>query len=385
MQFVDIVGQKEAKEIFIHSVQTERVSHAQLLTGPAGVGKLPFALAAAQYLNCLQPTETDSCGTCAVCTKFNKLAHPDLHFVLPIFSKTTAGQAATTDDFIEEFRKLLDKQPYLSLKAWNHCISTDNKQLVIPIHEIRNLKRKVSLMAFEAKYKVVLLWHADKLNTEAANAFLKLLEEPPDKTLIILTADTGAGLLPTITSRCQTLRLGRLNMPEIQSYLKTQLQLSETEAHDTALLADGSLTQALEILQEIQNATPEKDKGGPMAPRFMAFMRTCYSGKFVEMEKWARSLSDQSREYQKLFLNYVLQKLRDATLLRFDLPEAALITAQEQQFLSNFAKQMDLERLQAIQHHLEQSSFYLSRNANAQMVFMILALRLHYILRVRLS
>lgn len=372
MQFQDLVNQQNARASFAQSVRSNRLSHALALKGPPGAGKLPFALAAAQFANCLQPLESDSCGECASCRKFAQLAHPDLYLVFPYFSKTVAGRASNSEDFMDAFRARFTERPYMSAGAWAGALEAENKQLMIPIHEIRALKSKVYYKAYEAKYKIIIVWQADKMRQEAANAFLKLLEEPPDETLIFLTTDDPTQLLPTIRSRCQFLTLGRLPSEDIRQYLTAKHGLASAAAEETALMADGSLARALEILQHSDES---------FSKEFIEWMRMCYEGLMVKFMEWTDRFARNNKEYHKLFLAFALQKTRDALLYRYGAEQLALNSGAEREFLRKFSQFLDAGKIERMQSALEDAGFHIARNANANLTFLNLSLNLHEIMR----
>jgi DNA polymerase III subunit delta' len=367
MRFAQLIGHQMLQTHVRKAIQETRLGHALLLKGPAGVGKLGFASAIAQYVNCQQPTNLDSCGQCPSCQKIDQAIHPDLHFVLPIYSKIHGGQALSTDDFMGDFRAKWLTQPFLSLEEWTTVLEAYNKQLMIPIHEIRQLKRKLSLQAFEGRFKVVIIWHADKMKTEAANALLKLLEEPPDQTLLLLTADDDAALLPTITSRCQLLQFGRLSRPLIASYLVHQLKLNTEEAEEVALLSEGSMTRALQQLEHTQQ---------PFTDTFVQWMRACYDGKVQTIQRWQEGVQRLSREHQKLLMVYTLHMFREVLLLKLNLDELTHLNAKERTFIERFATTIPINALEPVVEGIEKAIFHLSRNANANMVFFMLSLHI---------
>ncbi|RMG54864.1 MAG: hypothetical protein D6722_28555, partial [Bacteroidetes bacterium] len=219
MRFQDLIGQEAAVSRVQEAIRHNRLAHALLLTGPAGVGKLALATAIAQYVNCEQPTGGDSCGRCPQCLKISKGLHPDLRYVLPIISKTSGGRRYLTADYFDEFRQAFFADPYFGFAAWQRTLGGANKQLFISVHEIRDLKRGVYLKSFEGAYKCIIVWNAEYINTEGANAFLKLLEEPPDRTLILMTCSDPSLLLTTINSRCQRIPMQRIPTADIEGYL----------------------------------------------------------------------------------------------------------------------------------------------------------------------
>ena len=183
MQFKDITGQEKIKNSLRAAVKQDRVPHALMFLSKDGNGNLPLSIALSAFLNCLNPTAEDSCGTCASCTKHKQLIHPDLHFVIPTFNK--GSQPATTNDFLPEFRNLLVNNLYANTEDWKNQIGSENKALNINSKQCRDMIKSMALKTFEGKYKVVIVWMPEYLK-EQGNILLKLIEEPAPKTVLIL-------------------------------------------------------------------------------------------------------------------------------------------------------------------------------------------------------
>jgi len=262
--------------------------------------------------------------------------------------------------------------PYLSLSKWATLLDGENKQLGIFIHDIRELKRKLNLKAFEQKYKVVILWYAEKINVEGANAFLKLLEEPTDQTLILLCTSDTSQLLPTIRSRCQSLYLQKLSPSDIKNYLQIHFELDEQHAQEIAFLSDGSLSKAIDIANE-SNAS--------FSELYMEWIRTCYEGSLEKLQTVIEKITKNSRENQKLFLDFTLQKLRDTILFQTGLEEFSSATELDKEFLKKFSKFINSKGIEGIVMEINQAYNFISRNANAQLVFMAASLKINAILK----
>lgn len=370
MLFADVVGQAATKHHFLHAVQQNRLPHALLLRGPAGVGKLPLALACAQYLVCQNPGQADSCGQCASCSKMAQGIHPDVHLAFPIFLQTVGGKTQTSDEFMDDFRRSVLVAPYLSLAVWGTALEAENKQLIISIAEVRELKRKMQLTAFEGSKKIVVIWHAEKINQEGANAFLKLLEEPPPDTHIILTLEEPAQLLPTILSRCQTLRVPPLHLQEVADYLTTCEQLQPRQAADLAVVADGSLSAALAALHHATDG---------MLDQFQRWMRLCYEGKFTGLHAFAEEIVQMPKESQKLFVQFALKKFRDALVIQAGAPALAQLQENEKAFITNFSKTLGLQGVERAAALLEETLMHINRNANPNLLWLQLSLDLNRI------
>jgi DNA polymerase-3 subunit delta' len=376
MQFSLLRGVDRPKEIVQRAVDSGKLSHALLLLGPEGNGKLAFAAALAAYLNCKSPVDGDSCGKCPDCIKATKLIHPDIHFILPYPGALTDKDKSPTAEVIHEFRPRFLDNPWLELEDWKQTLAADNKQLGITVDEIRLLKKRMSLKAFEGRFKVVIIWGADKMNISAANSFLKLLEEPPDNTILILTTIDAADLLPTIRSRCQTLLMNRIPATEIASYLEQKYNLEEQQALQVALMAEGNMRKAQVLAEKDTQSVSEK---------FPIWMRLCYEAKMDEISKLAEDFSRESREFQKFFMESALHRVRDTLKVRF-LPENQLLfPGAEIQFLRKFNQTLTEAKLEKIASLIDEAVYHVSRNANAQMLMVSLSLKIHKILREKVT
>jgi len=372
MQFSDIIGQEKAKKAFLSVAKENRLPHALILKGHEGIGKLAFANAIAQFINCENPTETDSCGVCASCSKIRKGIHPDVRFIFPTVKATIDGKEATSDDYFAKFReKFHGGNHYFSFRDWMQTLDAENKQFEIRIHEIRELKRKVSLKAFEAKFKVVIIWNAETIRVEAANAMLKLLEEPPDKTIMIMTVTDQSQLLTTINSRCQRLQMHRVKEPVMQAWLQKNYKMDEDQALQVASLSDGSVTRAIELVNETERS---------ISDLYQNWLRTCFKGEYEGIQGIVATITKENKEFQKIFLGFALQKLRDSLLYSFGLPDYAFATGSEREFQEKFSKYLQFNGIDELSRLMEDSLYYVSRNANSTLVFSVLSLRVHSLL-----
>jgi len=218
MRFSDIIGNDELKATLVRMIDTDRLGHAILLSEEGGWGALAFAVALSQYLNCKEPHDSDSCGKCSSCHKFNKLIHPDLHFAFPINATAELSdsekKAPVSDYFLKQWRELFIANPYFSEMDLYEAIGIDKKSGIIGVNEAKRIFEKLTLKSFEADYKTMIIWLPEKMNQEASNKLLKLLEEPPAGTLFILVSHAPEKILTTIRSRCQHIRLKPLSREE---------------------------------------------------------------------------------------------------------------------------------------------------------------------------
>jgi len=218
MRFDEIIGNEDLKKLLMQVVDEGRLPHAVLLTEDAPWGGVAFAIALAQYVNCSDHSKGDSCGECGSCHKYGKLIHPDLHFIFPVSATKSLSEAEKkapiSEYFAAEWQKLVLENPYFSEQALYDAIGVEGKSGIISVHEARRIIEKLSLKSFEAEYKCVIIYLPEKMNQEASNKLLKLIEEPPVGTLFILVSQSPEKIISTIRSRCQLIRLKPLTAAE---------------------------------------------------------------------------------------------------------------------------------------------------------------------------
>lgn len=378
MLFSEVIGHEELKKRLIQSVRESRVSHAQLFLGPEGSGKLPLALAYAQYINCTNRSETDSCGVCPSCRKFMSLTHPDLHFVFPTATNKGVKQNPESDLFISEWREYLtDCQCYADLSDWFNKLDIENKQGVINVRDAVTILRKLSFKAYESEYKIAIIWMADKLNVQCANKLLKLIEEPPAKTLFILIAENQEELLTTIRSRCMLVKVPKITMPEVQDALVQKFACSAQEAYDAAALADGNWLMA-------QHFVKDKEDEKLYAGIFQKWMRYCFKGAVPELiDLVANDIKPLGREKQKEFLEYGLNIFHNSLLFNNNMSDYVLLPTDEKNFTQNFAPFINIRNVGQICSLFEESINQIERNGNASIIFTDNSFKITKLLRVK--
>ena len=329
MYFKDIIGQETVKQRLRLEVREGRVPHAQLFAGPEGTGALPLAIAYARFLLCTRRGEEDACGTCPSCVKLNKLAHPDLHFVFPVVKRKGGGDTVS-DDYIREWRELAISTPYFGMNHWLDAMGAENQQAQIFVKESDELVRKLSLKSSEGGYKVVIIWLPEKMKVECANKLLKLLEEPPAQTVFLLVSEEPDRILPTILSRTQRINVPRLEDAEIAEALKARFGLQDTDAAETARLAEGSYLQALETIHLSEDTQL-------FFGLFVSLMRLAYQRKVKEMREWSDTVAAMGRERQKDFLTYCQRMVRESFVSNFHRKEMNYMNREEENFTIRFA------------------------------------------------
>lgn len=368
MYFKDIIGQETVKQRLRLEVREGRVPHAQLFAGPEGTGALPLAIAYARFLLCTRRGEEDACGTCPSCVKLNKLAHPDLHFVFPVVKRKGGGDTVS-NDYIREWRELAISTPYFGMNHWLDAMGAENQQAQIFVKESDELVRKLSLKSSEGGYKVVIIWLPEKMKVECANKLLKLLEEPPAQTVFLLVSEEPDRILPTILSRTQRINVPRLEDAEIAEALKVRFGLQDTDAAETARLAEGSYLQALEIIHQSEDTQL-------FFGLFVSLMRLAYQRKVKEMREWSDTVAAMGRERQKDFLTYCQRMVRESFVSNFHRKEMNYMNREEENFTIRFAPFINERNVMGITDELAEAQTHIEQNVNPRMVFFDFALKM---------
>ena len=367
MFFKDVIGQEEAKQRLIREAKEGKIAHARLFCGPEGIGKLPLAIAYARYLSCNNPGEKDACGICPSCIKFNKLAHPDLHFVFPVIKKKSKD--TVSDDFITEWRELLSQTPYFNLNIWLEEIGAENQQAQIYVKESDEIIRKLSLKSSQGGYKIMIIWLPEKMNVECSNKLLKLLEEPPSQTIFLLVSEEPDMLLTTIQSRTQRFALYGIEEKYITERLQSQYGLQERDAISIGHRSEGNFLKALESIH-----LNEENK--LFFDLFVSLMRLSYQRKIREMKQWSETLAAMGRERQKHFLSYCQRLVRENFMFNFQDPSLIFMNEEEQNFSKRFAPYINEKNVMGIMDELSEAQRHIEQNVNARMVFFDFSLKM---------
>lgn len=383
MLFSEIIGQQELKTRFVRTVVENRIPHAQLLRGPEGVGKLALAIAYAQYICCENRTSTDSCGVCPSCVKYRKLAHPDLHFVFPIIKP--ANKTAVCDDFVTDFRSMVLENHYFSVNDWYSKISGDAKQGLIYSSESEEILRKLSLKTYESEYKIMIVWLPEKMHNTCANKLLKILEEPPEKTLFLMVSNAPDQIITTILSRTQHIQIPRLGEDEIMKALlqNQELEIENEEAKYAAHIANGSYLAALAVLND-------GDENKENFERFVLIMRLAWQvgnkkdhASLKTLRKWSDDMAAASvgRERQKNFLSYAQRMTRENFIWNIQQPELNNLTSFEVNFSQRFSPFINERNVELLMTEFALAERHIEQNVNAKMVFFDLTLKVIMLLK----
>jgi len=376
MQFSDLIGQEGIKKRLIRNVRENRLPHAQMLLGEGGYGTFPLALAYAQYILCQDKKDDDSCGECPACHKAGKMVHPDLHFVYPVATTKSVNRNPVSDDFINEWRTFVLEDPYIVPSAWYEFIGMENKQGIINVHESAAILRKLSFKSFESDYKIMIIWLPEKMNRSSANKLLKIIEEPPSKTLFIMVAENTDSMLPTVLSRTQMIKVPSIGQEELAQYLQNRFEQQGSELDAAAVLSGGNYNRAMEYMRSA-------DASDQVLEIFIKMMRLAYMAKIPELMTWVDEISSLGRERQKSFLVYAIRMIRENFLLNLKETELAVVTQQEREFSEKFSAFITTENIEGIYSAFNLAHNHIEANAYARLVFLDMSLKLSGLIRPR--
>jgi DNA polymerase-3 subunit delta' len=373
MLFQQIIGQEQIKKRLIRSVNDNRISHAQLFLGPEGCGKLSLAIAYAQYICCENKKEDDSCGVCKSCVKFEKLVHPDLHFLYP-FSSTKDKNLSISH--IADWRALLlEKKCYISLNEWYDAIGMQQKQGFINAHDCNEVIKTLSLKSYESEYKIMVIWMIEKLFHSAAPKLLKILEEPPDKTLFLLICENHEQVINTILSRAQIIKIPKISDKDIMHALTHTHELTPQKANEIVRLVEGNYNEA--VLLATDNINDENFK------LFRDWMRLCYRDSVVGLIEWVEKFSKKGRENHKSFLLNAIRVLRESLLVGTGKTELLKSEGEELKFATDFSPFIHTNNVLPIIQEFNDSIFHIERNANPKILFLDLSLKMTGFLKIK--
>ena len=359
-------------------VQENRVPHALMFCGPQGCGKLAMALAFASYLldereSAPEELTEEQKRTQAMLRKWE---HPDLHFTFPTIKTSDMGgdHNPVSLDFIKEWKEMLLSQgPYVLISDWMQRMGKSdadfNKQAIITVEETDNISRELSMMSSQGGYKISLIWLPERMNIQAANKILKLLEEPPRQTLFLLVSENPELLLETIRSRTQRLDFKKIDNDSLEQALIERRALAQEMAHRIARIANGNWNAALEELDSGNENRQHLDM-------FIMLMRLAYMRNIHDLKKWSDVVATFGREKQKRMLDYFMHMLRESFMYNFRNPELSYMTQEEENFARNFARFINEANIIDISNLFEETKRFIAQNANPKIVFFDLALKI---------
>lgn len=364
MRFAEIVGQKRIKSQLAAMADEGRVSHAILFSEEPGYGAFPLSLAFAQYLSCNSKESGDSCGSCPSCNKFNKLIHPDLHFAMPVSTTRTftAEKKPVSDLFAAEWREIVIRDFYFTEQDWYEHIGIENKSGIIGVNEASLISRKLSLRSFEGGKKFLIMWLPERMNQEAANKLLKLMEEPPPDTFIFLVSEAPERIIPTIISRCQIIKLTPIETDELAAELTQESDLTSEDAMFWALISGGSLSRARALIGE---SGKESEFYRPLN----VLLDGCSNRDLKKVVAFWEEVSLMGREKQRAFCEYTMEFLRRALVTRAGTPEISNTPPAQKEFTQYWSQRLKSSFFVKAYDSLNEALADIDRNVNSKYIF----------------
>ena len=369
MLFRDIIGHAFIKKELQRNLTLGRIPHCQLICGPEGSGALPVAIAYARQVICNElDQKAEFCNL-----KISELKHPDLHFVYPVANNQDVKSKAISSSFITNWREFLSLNPYGNLFEWYMSIGIENKQGKIGKDEAENLIKKMSLKSYEGGWKAVIIWMAEKMNPSATNKLLKLIEEPPEKTLFIFVAEDELLLMDTLVSRCQRINLNKIPNDLIKKALIDK-GFSNELANKASLESNGSYNKAFSFAKG-------KESDSVFEKWFQSWVRSAFKVKknkeaVLELVEWSKTVSKSGRETQKKFIAYSLEVFRQALLLNYGISELTFYSPSTDFNFDSFSKFIGGANVEEISLELENAYIQIQSNGNPNMIFTDLSLKL---------
>jgi DNA polymerase III subunit delta' len=375
MQFSEILGQEHIKNHLTQSADLGRIPHAQLFVGPEGSGTLPMAIAYAQYILCNNQNGENSGSNEACNLKFQKISHPDLHFVYPTVSTEKVDKKPKSIDFIADWRQFISQNRYGGLFDWYSVLGVQNKQGEIRVDDAQEILKSLALKSYEGGYKIMIVWMADKMNIAASNKLLKLLEEPPEKTVFILISENEEDIIQTIRSRCQVLHFNGLSEHVIAEALISREQIEPKLATKIAHQAQGNYNKALHLLKD-------DSEEFPFEQWFVVWVRAAFKAKgnaavIADLIQWSEQIAALGRETQKKFLQYCIDIFRQALLHNYETPSLVYFEPTVEKFsIDKFAPFVNGNNIHEIFQELSDAIYHIERNGNAKIILTDLSIKL---------
>ena len=370
MLFKEIIGHDVTKKKLVTAVRNEHIPHALLFSGREGSANLAMALAFITYFFCENRGKEDACGVCPSCHKNQKLIHPDVNFSFPFI--TQKNRDPVSDNLLPEWRNFVLQDPYNSAAGWNTYFGGENKQLYISVDESRQIIRKLSLKPFEARHNIMLIWLPEYMNTPAANALLKIIEEPPDDSIFIIVTNDEKKMMPTILSRTQSIYIRPFTDAELISILVEKHFIDKKEAAKISHLVDGNINEALRLARDVELNSHAM---------FREWMRLCYTQDHQKLVQFANQYHSLGKVSQQILLQYGLSLLRESLICELGETSLLRVMGEELEFVKKFSITLDPEAIEKLSGLISEASYHLERNANDKIVMLDLSLRASEIFR----
>ena len=377
MQFKDIIGHKEEIQKLRDIIDRKQLPHALLLHGPSGVGKFRTARAFIQYLCCTDRTpEGDSCGKCPSCIQTAKFNNPDIHYIFPVLKKTNPTRTISAD-YLQEWIEFLSNHSYMPSDQWLRIIEAGNSRPIIYVAESEEILRLSSLSAYGNGFKIFVIWEPEKMNIEASNKLLKVIEEPFEDTLFLFVSNNPGEIIPTIRSRLRAVEFGRLPDSAIKTFMEERGK-SVSEADALARIARGNMNTAFMLTRE----DGEIDEFRAM---FIDAMRAAYARKMPELRNLADKFAAFGREKSIRLLHYFARMIRESFISNLHNDHLKSMTREEEMFVAKFGPFVNSANVEEISSQIDRAVNDISRNANQKIVWFDFLIELCRLIRTNMS
>lgn len=359
MLFANSIIQEKVKSFFSQVLQNNRLAHAYLFYGKAGTGKTAFAFELAKALNCLGLLNRP-CNECPACIKITNAQHADVKFIFPV------SKSLKEDKWIELLRQKT-KNPYKKMPLSGH--------LNIPIDSIRALKKEAMYAPYEAKKRVFIVTGIENFSREAANSFLKLLEEPPANLILILITNDFNSVLDTIRSRCQPVLFSPFSDEQIIKIVGS-FNDNKIDITTAVRINQYNIENIIDFLEQ-----PEDE----LRPLIVEFLRASALGNWLDLNQVIENIL-QTRDKNKAmeFINLMMLWLTDAYRLNLHQDESQLSNADMKDVISKFAKYYNSIDYSVLIERMEQAFKDIKGNMNTSLVLFNLAIEIKGILQAKI-
>lgn len=374
MKFKEIPGNEICKQRLIDMVDNDRIPHALLLEGPEGIGKLAMARAMAQYIHCTNKQSGDSCGECAACRQHQTLNHIDTFYVFPVVKLDKMNTPPISDDFLAEWKEFLADGMYADINKWATFFNKKNSHPVTYVTESASLLHKLSFTTHTSRYKVIVWWLPERMNEEASNKLLKMIEEPFPDTLFIMVSNNPKAILPTIYSRVQRIEMRRLSDADVAGILESSHSIDPTDAMSIAHISDGNMIKAYANIQNDNDANEFFDF-------FVTLMRLAYQRKIKDLREWSSDLTALGRERELSFYEYAIRLIRENFIFNFNTPDLNYMNRKETGFSTNFARFITERNVEKLIEVFDKARIDIAGNANGKVVNLDVAIKVILLLK----
>ena len=360
-----IIGQLKQKKQLKTIIRQRRLAHGYLFHGNEGVGLLPMALWFAQEI----------IGSGAIdAEQIDLINNPDVHFIFPVSTNDRIKTKPKSDDFSEQWKQFIGSNLYASQLDWMEHMGCEKKQGVISVHESHSLFQKAGLSSLNSKYKILIIWNADAMSLPLANKCLKLIEEPPQNTIFLLTTTSPQKIISTIRSR-----LVSLHIPPIEENIVVQqligIGIEPKKAKTISKAARGNWNTIQKLLD---NQEMEKE----FFAHFIFWIRKAFLAKtkteiLKELILWADQISSYSREKQKAFISFCAERFRQALLVHYKANDLVYQDMEDKEFnFRSFSNYVHGKNIESIINQLDLANMEIDRNVNSKFIFLDISIQI---------